>query len=119
MSKEEVMSAAINLTAQEIRSLILKSLDSMTASQKLEKIHELLNSAEPSQAESLIEKLADEDALKSLFKKKDDLGNLLPVLNRCCFLINQSMKRVLTSAIKEKKFEVDLDDQFSKSVSQL
>ena len=48
-----------------------------------------------------------------------NLKELLPTLNSCCFVVNQSLKKVLNKAFNEKAFLEDLDDDFSIAASAL
>ena len=63
--------------------------------------------------------LADPEELRRLISNPDQLGNLLPVLNRCCFMINQSFKKTLSAIIKDKSVYPELDNEFAKSASLL
>lgn len=70
-------------------------LDSVSAGEKLQRISSGLNSSSPESVEILMVMLADKSEMSKLFSDTAELKDLLPALNGCCFVVNQSLKRVL------------------------
>jgi len=63
--------------------------------------------------------LNNKEALEKLFSDAENLGDFLPTLNSCCFIINQSLKKVLNKAFTQKIFLNDLEDDFGTAASSL
>ena len=63
--------------------------------------------------------LSDRDSLTKLFSDTNDLKTLLPALNGCCFVVNQSIKRILNKALTLKEYAPDLDTDFASAASDL
>ena len=63
-----------------------------------------------------MDKLSQPDQLKSLFSNVDNL-DLLLTLNGCCFTVNQSLKSVITAAVKNKTFAGELDSDYAQSAA--
>lgn len=63
--------------------------------------------------------LANRDELSKLLSDTKDLRELLPTLNSCCFIVNQSLKKVLNRAFKEKVFPDELEDDFAVAAATL
>ena len=112
LSKEGAMSIKIVDLAKTLGTHLLAALDSVAAPEKLHRIAVELNTKTPESARELMITLASKDELAKLFTDCTQLGDLLPALNGCCFLINQSLKRVLSKAVREKEYSSDLDDKF-------
>ena len=112
---------AINIAglAVKLRTKLLTVLDSLTASEKLQRVTKALNSSNPEAATEMVEQLSTREQLEKLFAEEDALKAILPTLNGCCFSVNQSLKRVLNKAIEEKSFATDLDSDFAKAASHL
>ena len=91
------MSIKIVDLAKTLGTHLLAALDSVAAPEKLHRIAVELNTKTPESARELMITLASKDELAKLFTDCTQLGDLLPALNGCCFLINQSLKRVFSS----------------------
>jgi len=70
-------------------------LDSISAGEKLKRISSSLNSSSPESVQNLMIRLADKNEMSKLFSDTAELKDLLPALNGCCFVVDQSLKRVL------------------------
>ena len=68
---------------------------------------------------SLMIQLATKEELAKLFGDSTQLSQLLPALNGCCFVVNQSLKKVLSKAVSEKVYTNDLDADFAQAASSL
>ena len=102
LTKEEALQINISHLAKQVVKILLSALDSLSASEKLKKISEGLNSSSPESVQQLMIQLSDRDSLTKLFSDTTNLKNLLPALNGCCFAVNQSMKRILNKALTLK-----------------
>ena len=91
----------------------MQAVDDVPAAEKLQKIAASLNTSSPENAMSYMVSLTDKDELTKLYSDTGKLSHLLPVINGCCLVVNQSLKRVLASAIQEKNFAQELDNDFS------
>ena len=80
---------------------------------KLKQIQSQVNGATPELATELMVKLSDRQQMEKLFSQPDKLDSLLVVLNTCCFVVNQSFKRVLNAAVSEKQFSEELDTAYA------
>ena len=85
---------------------MLQTLDNVSATEKLNRVSKSLASSVPEEALANMQQLATKDEMKKLFSNMDDLAELPQTLNLSCFVVNQSIKRVFSAAVNEKKFEI-------------
>ena len=91
----------------------MHAVDDVPAAVKLQRIATSLNTSSPESAQQYMISLSSKDEMTKLYSETGKLNHLLPVINGCCLVVNQSFKRVLASAVQSKNFAVELDNEFS------
>lgn len=119
LTSEEAYEINIATLAAKTSKIITQMSDTSSPEEKLGLISSALNSSTPESASQMILQLSDKIPLQRLFSGQSQLKDLLSTLNGCCFTVNQSLKRVLQKAIRQKEFSTDLDNEFSKNTSLL
>ena len=94
-------------------------MDSTTPVEKLAAIATDLSTSSPGSSKKLMDQLSNKDELTKLFGDSTQLSQLLPTLNGCCLMVNQSLKQVLSKAVNEKVYSSDLNTDFAQSASSL
>ena len=93
------MSINISQLAHIVGKTLLQAVDDVPAVEKLQRIATSLNTSSPENAMQYMISLANRDEMTKLYSETAKLSHLLPVINGCCLVVNQSLKRVLASAI--------------------
>lgn len=107
------MSINISQLANKVGKTLMRAVDDVPAAEKLQRIATSLNTSSPENAMQYMVSLTNKDEMTKLYSDTGKLSHLLPVINGCCLVVNQSFKRVIASATKDKNFAIELDSEFA------